>query len=419
MGGSPPVRVDRKMNEHAIPAERLQVATAALSRADVVGQLDRILKSPAFSKSQRYSAFLKYCVERALDGQSDLLKERTIGIDVFERRPDYDPGNDHVVRSAASEVRRRLAQYYQDCADSGEIRIEVLPGSYVPRFSLSHVPDQDLGEAPPAVMLEEAPTRRTPSWRRRAVAGTIVTALALLVLFVNRAGRAPTGFEWFWSPLLSAPGKTTIFVGPAGLAATESGSVPRDDAAVTAGTFMKNSAVSFASAAMAAKLSGFLQTHGKASQVLSSTTSKFDDVQRGPAVLLGGLNNAWTLRLTDALRFGFDLQDQPRVWIRDRHRPQGGWSFDFTTPYQKVTRDYAVISRVMLPATEQMTLIVAGLGQWGTAGAVDFITDPVRLQKLRESAPNRARDVNLQVVVAVDVVDGAIGPPKILATYFW
>jgi hypothetical protein len=69
---------------------------------------------------------------------------------------------------------------------------------------------------------------------------------------------------------------------------------------------MKNNVVSFASAAMAARLSGFLQAHGRSNQVLSSATSKFDDLQRGPTVLLGGLNNAWTLRLTDALRFSFD-----------------------------------------------------------------------------------------------------------------
>src|ERR1039458_5133101 len=203
------------MNEHAIPAERLQVATAALSRADVVGQLVRILKSPAFSKSQRYSAFLKYCVEKMLEGQSELLKERTIGVDVFERRPDYDPGNDHVVRSAASEVRRRLAQYYQGCADSDEIRIEVLPGSYIPQFSFSHAPRQALAEAPPAVMPEGAPpARRRKSWRRAAAVAAILMPLAIVAV-LYRPWRAPTGIEWFWSPLLSAPRQMTIFLGPA------------------------------------------------------------------------------------------------------------------------------------------------------------------------------------------------------------
>jgi len=391
---------------------------SAPGRTEILDHLERVLKSPAFSKSQRYSAFLKYCVEKALEGHGELLKERTIGVDVFERRPDYDPGTDHVVRSAASEVRRRLAQYYQDCAESGEIRIEVLPGSYVPHFSFSHSPPHPLAEVPPQAIPGHAPRRRA-SWRRIAAAMGILMLLAIVAV-LYRPWRAPTGIEWFWSPLLSAPSRqVTIFLGPAGSPSIEDGSVPHNDSAATAGTFMKDNAVSFASAAMAGKLSGFLQAHGKSSQILYSATSKFDDLQRGPSVLLGGLNNAWTLRLTDPLRFGFDLQGAPKVRIRDRQRPQEGWLFDFNSPYEKVTRDYALISRVMHPATEQMTLIIAGLGQWGTIAGVDFITDPVRLEKLRESAGNHARDINMQVIVAVDVVGGATGPPKVLATWFW
>ena len=73
----------------------------------------------------------------------------------------------------------------------------------------------------------------------------------------------------------------------------------------------------------------------------------------------------------------------------------------------------------MHPATEQMTLIVAGVGQWGTLGAVDFIVDSTRLERLKASAPNQERPANLQVVIGVDVVDGASGPSKVLATHFW
>ena len=413
--------IDPRVHETAIPAEKTQGETTAVapSRTDIVEQLDRILKSPAFSRSQRYSAFLRYCVERALDGKSELLKERTIGVDVFERRADYDPGTDHVVRSAAAEVRRRLAQYYQDHAAPHEPRIEILPGSYVPQFSSAHIPRQAAAEIPPQVISQDAPAGRTRSSRWPILAASIVLAFAVAVLLWYRPWRPPTAVEWFWSPLISAPKQVTIFIGPAALVTTETGSTPREGATATVETVMRANTVSFASAASAAKLSEFLQAQGKASQVLSSVTSKFDDLQRGPAVLLGGLNNAWTLRLMDTLRFGFDVHDPLKTRIRDRQRPHEDWSFDFTAPYQKVTRDYAVISRVMHPATEQMTLIVAGLGQWGTLGAVDFITDPVRLAKLRESAPKGQRDANLQMVIGVDVVNVAIGPPKVLATYFW
>ncbi len=420
MSETTPSRIDLPVNENTAPAEKTSGnSTAAVPRrTEIIEQLDRILKSPAFNKSQRYSAFLRYCVERALDGKSDLIKERSIGVDVFDRRPDFDPGTDHVVRSAAAEVRKRLAQYYQDHVDASELRIEVLPGSYVPQFSSIPPLMQNLGETPPPVMREEAPAKRKRSVRPAAFTAAAVLALAVVGLLWYRPWRTPIGVEWFWSPLLSAPKQLTIFIGPAAMVSAETGPVPREDAGATVATVFSASTVSFASAASAAKLSGFLQAQGKPSQVLSSATSKFDDLQRGPAVLLGGLNNAWTLRLTDSLRFGFNVRDRVSR-IYDRQRPQEEWAFDFRAPYQKVARDYALISRVMHPATEQMTLIVAGLGQWGTLGAVDFITDPARLERLRVSAANHQQSVNLQVLIGVDVVNGTRGPPKILATHFW
>src|SRR5689334_22253874 len=53
-------------------------------------QLERILASSVFRNSKRYTSVLKYIVERALEGATDHLKERTIGIEVFGRTPDYD-----------------------------------------------------------------------------------------------------------------------------------------------------------------------------------------------------------------------------------------------------------------------------------------------------------------------------------------
>ncbi|MGA3008614.1 MAG: hypothetical protein ABSD72_00005, partial [Terracidiphilus sp.] len=62
---------------------------------------------------------LSYVVEQTLLGNTDQLKERIIGIEVFDRQPDYDPSADPIVRFTASEVRKRLAMYYVDSAHSG------------------------------------------------------------------------------------------------------------------------------------------------------------------------------------------------------------------------------------------------------------------------------------------------------------
>ena len=122
-----------------------------LERADVRKQLERILSSPVFQNSKRYAAVLKFLIDRTLEGSGDQLKERTIGIEVFNRAPDYDTATDHAVRSAVAEVRKRLAQFYQE-NPLEPVRIEVLPGSYVPQFRKAERP---LVPARPAVLAQQ------------------------------------------------------------------------------------------------------------------------------------------------------------------------------------------------------------------------------------------------------------------------
>ena len=109
-------------------------ASPAVDAAAVRAQLERILLSAPFRNSKRYPAFLRYVVEQELSGASSELKERTIAIDVFGKDPYYDPAADPVVRISAGEVRKRLAQYYQEVADPAQLRIELPVGSYRPEF---------------------------------------------------------------------------------------------------------------------------------------------------------------------------------------------------------------------------------------------------------------------------------------------
>src|SRR4051794_6664848 len=96
--------------------------------------MDRLLNSRHFRNSRRYPVLLEYLVRETLAGNSDLLKERLLGIAVFHRQADYDANADPVVRVTAAEVRRRIAQFYQEEGQAEEIRIDLRPGSYVPEF---------------------------------------------------------------------------------------------------------------------------------------------------------------------------------------------------------------------------------------------------------------------------------------------
>ena len=86
-------------------------------------ELNRVLASHEFHSSKRSQDFIRYVVEHALTGRADMLKERTIGIDVFGRSTSYEPSDDATVRVKAGEVRNRLGLYLcgarrqRPCAD--------------------------------------------------------------------------------------------------------------------------------------------------------------------------------------------------------------------------------------------------------------------------------------------------------------
>jgi len=99
-------------------------------------QLELVVRDPAFRSSKRSVEFLRYVVSKTLEGAADEIKERTIGIEVFGRDPAYDTNIDHVVRTAAIELRKRLSIYYGQEWRRSELRIGMVPGSYIPRFTI-------------------------------------------------------------------------------------------------------------------------------------------------------------------------------------------------------------------------------------------------------------------------------------------
>ena len=112
-------------NPNKLSAEQVQ---------SVRNALQSVITSDAFAGSKRCQEFLRLVVDHALTGDVEELRERMIGVEMFHRAADYDTSNDAVVRVRATEVRKRLAQYYREAKVAPVVRIELLPGSYVPEF---------------------------------------------------------------------------------------------------------------------------------------------------------------------------------------------------------------------------------------------------------------------------------------------
>jgi serine/threonine-protein kinase len=98
-------------------------------------QLARVVSSPGFVSSVRLTRFLTHIVNRTIDGDLDSLKEFSIAMEVFDRRADYDPNIDAIVRVEARRLRSKLKAYYEEePGRSDPVLIGLRPGSYVPIF---------------------------------------------------------------------------------------------------------------------------------------------------------------------------------------------------------------------------------------------------------------------------------------------
>ena len=103
--------------------------------AEMVGtHLERVLASPGFARNERLSRFLRFIAQEELNGRGSELKESLIGVEVFGRKPGFDPKQDSTVRSEAAKLRARLAEYYDVEGKDDTLIIEIPKGGYIPRF---------------------------------------------------------------------------------------------------------------------------------------------------------------------------------------------------------------------------------------------------------------------------------------------
>lgn len=122
-----------------------KLSQAAKHSDEIRRHLEEIATGAAFKGSQRSQVFLRHVVESALRGEFEELRERSLGIALFDKRADYDTAEDAVVRVTASDVRKRLLQHYGTAGVAGAIRIELPSGSYLPEFHFA----QQAVESPP------------------------------------------------------------------------------------------------------------------------------------------------------------------------------------------------------------------------------------------------------------------------------
>ena len=402
-------------------------------------ELQKILASAHFCNSKRYPALLRYIVEHALAGRVEQLKERTLGIEVFQRPPDYDTNADTVVRYTAGEVRKRLALYYHENEADWPLQIVLPVGSYVPEF-LRAIPDGLVGEnqvaiagsdafpdaASSASHADEAESALASTQTETSAAGmrsrsrnALIGIAAVVLLIAALAGilrwryseaNQQTAVDQFWAPVLHQQGIALLCSGAVVFAPEQFSGV------ITANKDNEYPFVSIQTASAIARLSGLLERSRIEYQMQPCTSTPVTELRERPLILLGGYNNQWTLRLVEPLRFTFG--PSPVESILDRDHPQTRWQRDPSKKYSSAD-DYGLIARFHDPTTDSMVVVVAGLGRNGTEAAGQFVTSPHYMKLLSDRLGHDLATRNIEAVLKVNVIDGKTGAPSLEEAYSW
>jgi hypothetical protein len=417
------------------PVAESWTPTSEFEKGAVQQQLEHLLASPLFHSSKRYGQFLRLVVARVLEGQASQLKERVLGMEIFDRRPDYDTNTDPIVRVTAAEIRKRIDQYYQDPKHSQEIRLFLPSGSYVPQFSWPGHPN-GFREATPALSAngsavsktQAVPTAVLPSVSKsgrfsvRIIASVCLVALLLAVASTWTAWREsrPSLVKQFWEPFVHSQEPTLFCLADQAQYASIR---LRDAADPQRETTLPDSMVTVIIDDIdpLVNIAGTLRTYGKNYRVLGESITNLTDLRRSPSVFIGAFDNGWTLRLTSPLRFHFaNDATMTKFWIEDRTIPtKREWLLDRLQQQTEDYKDYAIVARFTAPDTEQLSVVAAGIGRGGTVAAGEFLVDEHRMGEMLKQLPSDWQKKNIELVLETQVIQGRSGPPRVKAVHTW
>jgi hypothetical protein len=237
-----------------------------------------------------------------------------------------------------------------------------------------------------------------------------------------------SALEEVWSPLLTSSkpilfciGGTELLLAPTDSPLTQLQSGADDDSSLQA-LEDKNDFVPLSDVQILSRFVSLAGAHGHAFRVQNFRTTVSAQLREGPVVLIGAINNDWTLNRTSSLRFHLEGPQGPdRVyWIADTQHPESrAWQVRSLAPRSDVVKDYAIAARFTDESTGQVVLVAAGIAGSGTRAAGEFLTDEASLKQLADGAGADWAKRNFEVVLSSQVVNGMQGKPKVEAKAFW
>lgn len=357
-----------------------------------VAALDRVLQSQAFHRSLRLSAFLKYVGTRTLSGRLDEISEQQVGVHVFGKSPGYNPADDNVVRSAARQLRQRLALYYQEEGADDPIRITLPRGGYVIHFEDAQ--EAALPDEVPAALLPK------PSLLRSQLPGLLLgfalaACLAALIpaaqhLFTKAAEPLTTKF---WDSLFPPHGKTYLVPCDSGVVMVQNVTkksvtlseystsgyelplgIPGSDSFVQ-NRFGIRKYTSIADVKLAAQVSRLPQVANTNLEIRFGRDLRLEDLKDSNAILVGGpQGNPWIDLFDHQANFRIETDDYTYIQTVVNANPQAGEQPTYTVQHlTKQTPIYSILT--YLPNLEHSghVMTIAGTSMAGIDASSEFL----------------------------------------------
>ncbi len=376
--------------------------------------VDRVANSATFLRSPRLRDFLLYVADCTLNDRPEDAREQQIAQNVFNRRPDYNAGQDNIVRVEARSLRKRLEAYFLSEGKDEPFVLVIPRGSYAVSFEArtaeaNGTPEEAVAIAPVPVEPAKRPVKRWVSYLQDprtllAVIVLLLAALAILLYLRGASGPAPSQAAHVLplSEFIDSPLETYIVTSDTCLVAIQDLSRQRitlkdyinrrypAEAPLSSGTL---EAVQFlldrnyTDAHEVAVAGRILQLTGRLPQHMSLRSARkvqLSDLQNHNVILLGGtISNPWAKLYFDKLNFESNVKDVPtgqRVFFRNR-APRPGEQTEYFSPTLsgQAGEAYAVVAFMPNVSGSGSALVLAGTTAEATAAAGDFVLDSHRV----------------------------------------
>jgi hypothetical protein len=412
--------------------------SSAITPEEVYAELDVLVRSPLFSRSEKLQRFLRFVCEATLQGTADQINEYLIGSEVFRRGSDYNPSEDSIVRRHAHAMRQKLQEYYAHEGADHAIRIEMPVGRYVAVFRRK----EEL-QATPERAVEPA------AERHRSLAPRLLWGLAAVVIFalgwaladLRRPDAPPlsAAAREIWGPWIGAeavisfsnPTSALVRHLPEPLPVSppntfrarpdQEGLFREKFKFPPGGAMYFNPTVVQTMMGEAVAATHVASLFARTGTLLRTTENRFlswEDLRRENHILFGGdVGNKWVDAILDQYPFRLEVSGLNRRIVNTAPKP--GEEQSFRVSGTEIRDEFALISMLPGVVANRQMLLLCGLNSPAMPLATEYLTTEQGLQqlldRLQAAAPHHSGPWRFQAVISADVRDKVATKGSIVA----